>query len=146
AILTPFFGITSDLEGPAASAAIADLVEPELRAEAYGLRRQASNIGFALGPPLGALISLGVSLRWLFVLAGAATLAYFLATWRWLPETRPVTEGEPPARLREALADRRLLLLALGTGVGILVYVQFDSVLGVYLHRDRGYALATWGL
>src|SRR5712691_1571857 len=31
AIFTPFFGITSDLEGPASSAAIADMVEPELR-------------------------------------------------------------------------------------------------------------------
>jgi MFS family permease len=27
-----------------------------------------------------------------------------------------------------------------------MVYVQFDSVLGVFLHRERGYALATWGL
>jgi dipeptide/tripeptide permease len=41
--------------------------------------------------------------------------------------------------------DRRLLLLTLGTGIAVMVYVQFDSVLGVFLHRDRGYALATWG-
>jgi predicted MFS family arabinose efflux permease len=146
AIFTPFFGITSDLEGPATSAAIADLVEPELRTEAYGLKRQANNMAFALGPPLGALLTLGLSLGWLFVFAGVTTLAYFVTVWRGLPETRPpVGEGEPPARLREAARDRRLLALALGTGVGIVVYSQFDSVLGVFLHDERGYALATWG-
>jgi hypothetical protein len=26
-----------------------------------------------------------------------------------------------------------------------MVYSQFDSVLGVFLHEERGYALATWG-
>src|SRR5918998_171954 len=54
AILTPFWAIMSDLSSPAISAAIADVVEPDLRTEAYGLRRQAGNVAFALGPPLGA--------------------------------------------------------------------------------------------
>jgi predicted MFS family arabinose efflux permease len=146
AILTPFFAIMSDLAGPAISAAIADLVEPELRTEAYGLRRQANNLTFALGPPLGALLALGLSLRWLFVFAGIAGLAFLAVIWLAFPETRPARgHGERPVRLREALRDRVLLALALGTGVGIMVYSQFDSVLGVFLHEERGYALATWG-
>jgi predicted MFS family arabinose efflux permease len=86
-------------------------------------------------------------LRTLFVLAGVATLACCAALWLRFPETRPALEpGDEPARLREALRDRLLLMLALGTGIGIMVYVQFDSVLGVFLHEERGYALATWGL
>jgi MFS family permease len=146
AILTAF-GLSGDLQGPAVSAAIADLVERELRTEAYGLRRQADNIAFALGPPLGALVSLGLSLRWLFIFAGAAVLGCFAAVWRLLPETRPErAPHEPAPRLREAVRDRRLLVLALGTGIGVMVYTQFDAVLGVFLHRERGYAIATWGL
>jgi MFS family permease len=147
AILTAF-GISGDLQGPAVSAAIADVVEPDLRAETYGLRRQADNIAFALGPPLGALlIGLGFSLRWTFLLAGAALVFCFVAVWRLLPETRPERcANEQPPRLREAARDRLLLMLALGTGVGVVVSTQFHAVLGVFLHQERGYAIATWGL
>jgi len=146
AILTPFWAIMSDLGAPAISAAIADVVEPDLRTEAYGLRRQAGNIMFALGPPLGALLALGLSLRWLFVFAGIAGLLALALVWAGFPETRPARgalDGTP--RLREALGDRLLLALALGTGVGILIYTQFDSVLGVFLHDERGYSIAAWG-
>jgi MFS family permease len=146
AILTPFWAIMSDLSSPAISAAIADVVEPDLRTEAYGLRRQASNITFALGPPLGALLALGLSLRWLFVFAGMAGLVALAILWWGLPETRPAAgEGESPPRLRDALRDRVLIALAVGTGIGILIYTQFDSVLGVFLHDERGYAIAAWG-
>jgi MFS family permease len=146
AVMTPFWAIMSDLGAPAISAAIADVVEPPLRTEAYGLRRQVGNIAFALGPPLGALVALGLSLRWLFVFAGAVGLVEFAILWRAMPETRPaVADTEPPARLREALRDRLLIALAVGTGIGILIYTQFDSVLGVFLHEERGYAIAAWG-
>ena len=146
AILTPFWAIMSDLGSPAISAAIADVVEPKLRTEAYGLRRQAGNIAFALGPPLGALVALGLSLRWLFVFAGAIALVGLVILWRGMPETRPAADDTAePARLREALRDRLLIALAVGTGFGIVIYTQFDSVLGVFLHDERGYAIAAWG-
>jgi predicted MFS family arabinose efflux permease len=145
--LTPFFAISSDLWSPAVSAAVVDLVEPGLRAEAFALRRQIGNVSFALGPPLAGLLTLGVGLHWLFVLSGAAELLVFGFYAVTVPETRPEGRaGEPPARLRDAARDRLLLLLALGTALGTLVYVQFDSVLGVFLHRERGVALSTWGL
>jgi len=146
AVLT-LFGVSGDLAGPAQSAAIVDLVDPELRAEAFGLRRQAGNIAFALGPPLGGLLVLVASLRWIFYVHAITTALFLLVVLRELPETMPVRgELEERPRFRSALRDRRLVLLALGTGIGVMVYVQFDSVLGVFLHRDRGYALATCGL
>ena len=111
------------------------------------MQRQASMIAFALGPPLGALLVVVASLRWIFWINALAALVYLVLTWIAIPETRPALgEGEEPPRLRHALRDRRLVLLTLGTGIAVMVYVQFDSVLGVFLHRDRGYSLATWGL
>src|SRR5205823_5408541 len=78
---------------------------------------------------------------------GVLSLLYCAIVWRELPETRPERQAhEPPPRFREAARNRALLALATGTGIGIMVFSQFDSVLGVFLHRDRGYALATWGL
>jgi predicted MFS family arabinose efflux permease len=140
-------GVCGDFWPAASNAAIVDLVEPELRAEAFGLQRQASMLTFALGPPLGSLLVATASLRWIFWVHAFTTLIFLVVVWLEVPETRPALgEGEPPPRLRQALRDRRLLLLTLGTGLAIMVYVQFDSVLGVFLHRDRGYGLATWGL
>jgi MFS family permease len=147
AVLTPFWAVMSDITSPAVSAAIADLVEPDLRAEAYGLRRQLHNMTFALGPPLGGLLVLALPMRWLFILAGLSALAATAAVAAGYPETRPERAAhEGPPRLRDAARDRRLLALAAGLGVVTMVYVQFDGVLGVFLHEERGYSLAAWGL
>src|SRR3954471_8379734 len=133
-------GVGGDIWSAATSTIVVDTVEPELRAEAFGLQRQAMMIAFALGPPIGALLTIVASLRWIFWINALAMLAFFVFAWFAIPETRPALgEGEAPPRLRHALRDRRLLLLTLGTGIAIMVYVQFDSVLGVFLHRDRGY-------
>jgi MFS family permease len=147
ALLSPFWGITSDLESPAVSAAIADTVEPELRTEAFGLRQQANNIAFALGPPLGAVLLLvGLPLRAVFVVAGVAALIGLVLIWRRFTETRPeLTSAEPP-RFRAALRDRRLIALAAGAGISVAIYAVFDAALGPFLHRDRDVAIATWGL
>jgi MFS family permease len=146
AVITPLWAVGSDIESPATSAAIADLVEPRLRVEAFGLKRQAQNVFFALGPPLGAAITLALSMRWLFIVAGLATAVFLVIVLVAVPETRVAAEDdEERVHFRVALRDRALLLLAVGTGLGTIVYVQFDSVLGVFLHEERGYAIATWG-
>lgn len=146
ALITPLWAVSSDIESPATSAAIADLVEPRLRVEAFGLKRQAQNVFFALGPALGAAITVALSMRWLFIVAGLATAIFFLIVLVAVPETRVAAEdGEGRVHFGVALRDRTLLLLAVGTGLGTIVYVQFDSVLGVFLHEERGYAIATWG-
>jgi len=139
-------GVSGDIWSAAQNTIVVDTVEPELRAEAFGLQRQAAMVAFALGPPIGALLTIFASLRWIFWINALAALAYFVFALVAVPETRPALgEDEEAPRLRHALRDRKLLLLTLGTGIAIMVYVQFDSVLGVFLHRDRGYALATWG-
>lgn len=145
-LVVTLLGVGGDVWSAAQNTIVVDTVEPELRAEAFGLQRQAWMIAFALGPPVGAVLTLVASLRWIFWINALAALAYLVFAWFAIPETRPALgEGEEQPRLRHALRDRRLLLLTLGTGIGVVVYVQFDSVLGVFLHRDRGYALATWG-
>jgi MFS family permease len=146
AVITPLWAVSSDIESPATSAAIADLVPPSLRTEAFGLKRQAQNVFFALGPPLGAAITVALSMRWLFIVAGLATAVFFVIVLIAVPETRVAAEDDNERlRFSIALRDRALLLLAVGTGLGTIVYVQFDSVLGVFLHEERGYAIAAWG-
>lgn len=146
-VVLTLFGVTGDVWAAASNTAVADVLEPELRAGGYGLLRQAGMAAFALGPPLGSLLVVALSLRWIFWVHALTGLVFLVLVVLFVPETRPaLEEGAEPPRLRHALRDRRLLLLTLGTTLAVLVYVQFDSVLGVFLHRDRGYALATWGL
>jgi MFS family permease len=129
---------------PAAGALVADVSTEELRTEAFGLWRVVNNAGFTLGPPLAALVIWLSSLRGTYLVAGATLLAYFAIAWRLLPETRPTKHAdEPPARFREALADRLLLVLIIGSLMAALVYGIFEAALPVFLHEDRGLSVAT---
>lgn len=140
-------GLSGDIWPAAVGAAVADLLDPELRAEGYGLQRQVQMAAFAAGPPAGAALVWLFSLRAIFFAIASTMMLCLLVVVLFVPETKPpLAAGEIRPRMREALRDTRLLRLTLGTGLAIMVYVQFDSVLGVFLHRERGYALATWGV
>jgi predicted MFS family arabinose efflux permease len=87
------------------------------------------------------------SMRMAYLFTGVAILVFLVIAFRALPETRPDPEaGEPPARFREALRDRVLVVLALGTAVATFTYAYFEEALPVFLHEERGLAVVTWGL
>jgi MFS family permease len=131
---------------PAAAAYLADVVPRELRTEGFGLWRVFQSGGLALGPPLGALLIWLVSIRAAFVFAGGAALAFVVILWRGLPESLVTTSGAARGGLRIALRDRALLALVLG-GVAIgIAFGVYESGLPVFLHEERGMAIATWGL
>lgn len=86
-------------------------------------------------------------MRATFLFAGLAIVLFLVIAFRGLPESRPEpTEGEPPARFREALRDRLLVVLALGTATATFTYAFFEDALPVFLHEERGLAVVTWGL
>ena len=147
AVLVLVWGAGFAVFEPAAGALVADVSRPDLRTEAYGIWRVVNNAGFTLGPPVAALVIWLSSLRGTFVVAGATVLGFLLIAWRALPETRPVRRhDERPARFGEALRDRLLVVLILGSAMAALVYGIFESALPVFLHDDRGISIATWGL
>jgi MFS family permease len=146
-VVTVAWGIFNSVFEPAAGAYVADVVEPGLRTEAFGLWRVMANAGFAIGPPVGALVIWLSSMRMAYLFTGVAILVFLVIAFRALPETRPeLGEGEPPARFREALRDRVLVVLALGTAVATFTYAYFEEALPVFLHEERGLAVVTWGL
>jgi MFS family permease len=147
ALLAVFWGIGTGVFEPAAGALVADTTPEGVRNEAFGIWRVVNNAGFTLGPPLTALVASLSSFRGAFFVAGATLLAYLAIALRALPETRPApASGEPPARFREALHDRLLVALVLGSAVAAFVYALFESALPVFLHEERGLSIATWGV
>ena len=146
-VVTVAWGTFNSIFEPAAGAYVADVTEPGLRTEAFGLWHVMANAGFAIGPPIGALVIWLSSMRTTYLLAGLAILGYLAIAFRALPESRAAPgEGEPPARFREALRDRLLLLLALGTATATFAFAFFEEALPVFLHEERGLAVVTWGL
>jgi MFS family permease len=146
-VVTVAWGTFNSIFEPAAGAYVADVVEPGLRTEAFGLWHVMANAGFAVGPPVGALVIWLTSMRTTYLLAGLAILGYLVIAFRSLPESRPeAVEEESPARFREALRDRLLLILAIGTATATFSYAFFEEALPVFLHEERGLAVVTWGL
>jgi MFS family permease len=141
------WGVFSSLFDPAAAGYVADVVGPELRTEAFGIKRLVNNASFALGVPLGALMIFLTSLRGPFVVSGAAALVYVGIVWRALPESRHrhVIEQEERARFREGLRDRALMTLFAGLVLAYAVSSLYEGSIPVFLNEERGLGVAAWG-
>jgi MFS family permease len=120
-------GVVADVYRPAATAAVADLVDEPNRTRAYALQYWAINLGFSVAAvSAGLLLRVGFGL--LFVLDAATTFAFGMIALRFLPETKP--QGDhAPARFGDPLrllrADRLLFIATLL----VLVYaVLFGQV------------------
>jgi MFS family permease len=118
-------------------------VQRGVRRTTVAVSRAASNAGFVIGPPLGALV---VSQSWeaLFVIDGLATLAIRFAVAPFLPHDEPPPADRPATGLLHALrADRALVVLLAGVVLVDIVYRQLYTTLPVYL-RDAGQPVALY--
>jgi len=121
-----FATASTNLYGPAANAAIADLVAPAQRTRAWGLVYWAVNLGLSLGLLLGGRFA-DRHLPSLFLADAATTLVFAAIVLRYVPETRPagLVAGPVLAGLLPAWRDRvfaTFLLLHLGA---LVVFSQW---------------------
>jgi MFS family permease len=139
----------------ASNAMIADLVEPEHRAEAYSVTRVAMNLGVVLGPAVAGLaLSQGVSFFQLFISAALGCLVFGGLAGLWIRESRPqsaVTAGragddEGRSGYAIVLADRRFLLFCAVALLPVFVIGNFGSIYSVFITDVLGVAYGTWGL
>lgn len=143
---TFFTGLLAELYRPAVSAAIADVVPPADRPRAYAYLYWAINMGFAIAPTLGGLLT-SFSYFALFA-ADAATLAAFgVIVASRVRETRPASTDEPgaPGGLGVVLRDRLFIgFCALCLGLAMVLW-QNGSMLPLDMRR-HGISAATYGL
>ncbi|MER7462663.1 MFS transporter [Streptomyces sp. NPDC097981] len=137
----------------AANSALVAVTVPEgARRQAFAVVRCASNGGFTLGPPLGALIATGLSYDWLFVGDGLGTLFFALWTARAVPSrgasrnaAAAAADGGPGrGGLWAELRARPAVLVLLGAIlVADLVYRQqygtFPVFLAAHGHGTRAF-------
>jgi MFS family permease len=128
------FGVTADLYRPASSAAIADLVAPELRARAFALMFWSFNLGFACATLLGGYLA--DKSYWLLFVGDAATaLVFAVVVLRLVPETMPAHTGQPGS-FGQVLTDRLMLALVIGIVLGAVAYMQAYYTLPLAVAHD----------
>ncbi len=126
--------------GSVSSGALSALAVPRgQRRTSVAVGRAASNAGFVLGPPLGALL-VAWSFDAMFVVDGLAVIVVRFALSRLLPRDAPdVRDAAAPRHglLRALRLDRSLMVLLVGVVLVDLVYRQLYSTLPLHL-RDAG--------
>lgn len=145
--------VTSSLRGcfePVAYALVADVCTEEQRISAFGLQRMGTNLGWAVGPTLGGLLTVVVPYGVVFYIAAVGMIAAALVTMR--VEDPVKRSAAPPASeplgsaLREAWNDRVLRLLLVGTFLCALLETQMFSTFSIYMTDELGLAKSDVGL
>lgn len=127
---------------PVAYALVADVVTPEQRISAFGLQRMSTNLGWAIGPALGGVLTLVVPYGLVFYVAAAALI---VAGFVMAGVEDPVTHRPPEAEsneLRNAVLagarDPLLRLLLAGTFLCALLETQMFSTFAIFMTDELG--------
>src|SRR5262249_24918101 len=125
------------------SAAIADLVPAQERAQAYSLHYWANNIGSAIDLLIAGLIA-PVSYLLLFLRDALTTYGFSVLIWLGVPETSPRKRATWKKRqklstqevlpMRNALTNLRLWVYAVLALLFDCVYLQWATVLPLDMH------------
>jgi len=121
-----------------AQAAVADVTEPALRGQRFGLIGSMVGLGYILGPVLGGLLG-GVDLHLPFFVSGGLAAANAAFGWFVMPETLP-TEKRVPLAWKRLTPFASIHELASLGGVGPLAAVISLAYLAQFILP------ATWAL
>jgi MFS family permease len=129
-------GVAVDVYRPAASAAVADLIDPVDRPRAFAIIYWAVNLGVSVSGVLGGLLA---AHGWwlLFVLDAATSVVFAVLVARGVPETKPERHPSEPGGYGPVLRDRLAVALALMTLVGATVYLQAYVALPLAMTEDH---------
>jgi predicted MFS family arabinose efflux permease len=147
-VLIMLAGVFGSIGGAADQAMVADLVPPERHEAAYASVRVATNLGVVAGPPVGGLLLLNDSWPTLFVGVSILTFVAFLIAVRYIPRRGAYSPEEPPTRGSFGVIrrDAIFLLFLVSACFAWLVYVAYESVLGISAVDTHGLSPSTWGL
>ena len=139
-------GLVGNIGGPARQAMIADILPKEQRAEGFGILRVALNLSAVVGPLLGGFVATQSYLL-LFIIDAVSSAITALIVYLVIPETKPQKQlGEPEESMaqtligyKEVLKDWVFVLFLLTSAIVVLVYMQMNSTLSVFLRDVHGF-------
>ncbi|MFC6339872.1 MFS transporter [Pseudomonas sp. CCM 7891] len=121
----------------AVKAGFASLLPEEARSEVFSIKYTLTNMGYAVGPFLGAMVAkLDISLP--FIFSAFLGVGFFLLYWRWGDKALTTVDAtQKPvsflAVIRVLLRDHRLVCFTVGGVLSAVVFGQFTAYLSQYL-------------
>jgi MFS family permease len=151
-VVTLFVGLLANAGGPAQQAMVADLLPAEKRAQGFGLLRVVVNLSITIGPMIGGLLA-ARSYMLLFVCDAVASLITAAIVYLGIQETRPAADTEGPEETMaqtfrgyaDVLRDAAFFWFLGASMLMVLVYMQMNSTLAVYLRDVHGVSEQAFG-
>lgn len=145
-------GTLAHIGGPAHEAVVADLLPEEKRAEGYGIIRVVFNLAVIIAPAVAGLL-IAKSYLLLFIVDAAISLLATLVVLFYLPETKPAARPDAkPESMSQSFAgygrvfkDIPFVAFVIVSVMTTLIYMNFNSTLGVYLRDNHGIPEAGYG-
>lgn len=146
-LLIVLAGLTTELYRPAASALIADLVQPQQRVRAFALYEFAINLGVIAGPAVAGFLA-NRSFLLLFVGDALTSIIFGLLALFALPSEGQKQMIQQPGQSgfsQTLLRDRSFLLFILATIAIAFVYLQYLAAFPLQV-RASGLSSDVYGL
>ena len=146
--------VSSSLRGcfePVAYALVADVVAPDQRIAAFGMQRMGTNLGWAIGPALGGVLTLVMPYGAVFFIAAFGMIVAGVVTLRIEDPVRHTpavsdTKGLRTSALADALRHPVLKLLLAGSFLAALLQTQMFATFSIYMTDEIGLSKADVGL
>jgi MFS family permease len=131
----------------AEQALLTDLVPRDRHEHAFASARVVQNIGYMIGPLVGAAL-LSVSWRTLFFATSAIGALAFIVALQAIPARAAYSpSAPPPASSWRVLARDPTFALVLAAGtLAAIVYLSYETLLPISLVQSHGLAPAAWGI
>ena len=151
-VIAILVGTLADTSGPARQAMIADILPEKKRAQGYGIFRVAFNLSVVIGPAIGGLLA-ARSYMTLFVTDAVISLITAALVFRFIPETKPEASPDQPQGSMagsfggyfRVLRDGAFMLFLGASMLMVLVYMNMNTTLGVFLRDAHGISEAGYG-
>ena len=152
-ILAAILGLGGDIGGPARQAMVVDLLPEEKQAEGFGIMRVAMNLAVTAGPILGAFLATQ-SYMLLFIADAVSSIITAVIVFIVIPETKPEKSEDKPEEsvmktiigYKKVLKDSVFILFLSVSAIMVIVYMQMNSTLSVFLRDVHGFQLWNFGL
>jgi MFS family permease len=151
-ILAAFLGLIGNFGGPARQAMVADLLPSEKQTKGFGIIRVSFNISAVIGPILGGLIATR-SFMLLFIADAVSSIITAFIVYFVIPETKPQKHDEESQETviktligyKNVLKDWKFMIFLGVSAITVLVYMQMNSTLSVYLRDIHGFSEQSFG-
>lgn len=128
---------------PSSTALVSDVTTQEDRTIAYGIYRILTNIGWAIGPIMGAYIY-NLGMQWIFAIVALSTLIQFIVILFYVHDRRIYTRRSG-IKVSMISYDRYLLLFSVGTFFIMMVSTQFSVTLPTFAANHVGIPVSDIG-